>query len=297
MSNPIDFKSLAQKIAQEKDYAPLLPVLEKELLHYEILAALDEARLLDNLVFQGGTSLRLCYGSERFSEDLDFAGGTNFNSANMSSIKEVLEAAITNRYDVEVHVREPGKRVIEQISTTESTVLVDCWQIQVITSIRRPDIPQQRIKLEVAAVPAHTKSIRTLLVNYAELPFGYSNILIPVEEPEEIAADKLLALAMSTYTRYRDIWDLRWLTTRPRFDKILVKELLEKKTFDYHVDHHFHNTASDLVTRLPELVTGDAFIELMRRFLPIKTLEQTLEREQFRVQMISVLEELYASVL
>ncbi len=36
------------------------PVIEKELLHYDILYALDEARVLDNLVFQGGTSQRLC---------------------------------------------------------------------------------------------------------------------------------------------------------------------------------------------------------------------------------------------
>lgn len=47
------------------------PVIEKELLHYDILYALDEAWVLDNLVFQGGTSLRLCRESNRYSEYLD----------------------------------------------------------------------------------------------------------------------------------------------------------------------------------------------------------------------------------
>ena len=51
------------------------PVIEKEILHYDILFCLDQAGLLKDLVFQGGTCLRLCYGANRFSEDLDFAGG------------------------------------------------------------------------------------------------------------------------------------------------------------------------------------------------------------------------------
>jgi len=46
------------------------PVIEKELLHYDILFVLDKEKLLDKLTFQGGTSLRLCYGAVRFSEDL-----------------------------------------------------------------------------------------------------------------------------------------------------------------------------------------------------------------------------------
>lgn len=41
------------------------PVIEKELLHYDILFTLDKAGLLSALTFQGGTSLRLCYGLPR----------------------------------------------------------------------------------------------------------------------------------------------------------------------------------------------------------------------------------------
>ena len=55
------------------------PVIAKELLHYDILFALESENFLDSITFQGGTSLRLCYASPRYSEDLDFAGGWNFN--------------------------------------------------------------------------------------------------------------------------------------------------------------------------------------------------------------------------
>jgi len=297
MSKPIGFKALAERIAQEKGYAAIIPVLEKELLHYEVLAALDKARFLDSLVFQGGTSLRLCYGSERFSEDLDFAGGSGFDGGQMSGIKEVLESEIASRYDVEVHVKEPSRRVLEQKGIAQSSVQVDCWQIQVVTSQGRPDIPQQRIKLEVASVPAHTRSVRALLVNYEELPYGYSNILVPVEEPEEIAADKLLALAVSAHTRYRDIWDLRWLAARPQFARERLSGLLRKKVEDYHVAEGFQQVIAYFLPKLPGLVNSDEFLNLMRRFLPATTVQQTLGRELFRQHLAETLEELYIDAL
>ena len=45
----------------------------KEILHYDILAAMRRAGFLDRLAFHGGTALRLCCGAERLSEDLDFS--------------------------------------------------------------------------------------------------------------------------------------------------------------------------------------------------------------------------------
>jgi predicted nucleotidyltransferase component of viral defense system len=49
------------------DLAILRPVVEKELLHHDILRELGEAGLLAGLTFIGGTCLRACYGSERSS--------------------------------------------------------------------------------------------------------------------------------------------------------------------------------------------------------------------------------------
>ena len=49
--------------------------LIKEALHLHLLSALSEAGVLERVVFQGDTALRLCYGGERYSEDLDFVCG------------------------------------------------------------------------------------------------------------------------------------------------------------------------------------------------------------------------------
>src|SRR3954468_7063004 len=49
--------------------------LMKEAIHFHLLSALSEAGVLQHVVFQGGTALHLCYGGERYSEDLDFVCG------------------------------------------------------------------------------------------------------------------------------------------------------------------------------------------------------------------------------
>lgn len=67
----IDLEELAGEIASKVDGAGLTPVIEKEIVHYEIIRSLGRNGLLQDITFQGGTSLRLCYGSQRYSEDLD----------------------------------------------------------------------------------------------------------------------------------------------------------------------------------------------------------------------------------
>ena len=81
-----DFSELVALAMANPGLLALRPVVEKELLHYAIFQALDAEGLLKDLVFQGGTSLRLCRGSDWFSEDLDFAAGVKFWSESMQRL-------------------------------------------------------------------------------------------------------------------------------------------------------------------------------------------------------------------
>jgi len=47
-------------------------LIKLEKFEIEVLEYLNSGKFLDNLVFVGGTMLRLCYGLNRFSNDLDF---------------------------------------------------------------------------------------------------------------------------------------------------------------------------------------------------------------------------------
>ncbi len=67
------FDKTVQSVLENNTQLKILrPVVEKEILHHDILWALNNAGLLKNLTFIGGTCLRDCYGSARLSEDLDF---------------------------------------------------------------------------------------------------------------------------------------------------------------------------------------------------------------------------------
>ena len=47
-------------------------LVKQEQFEIEVLDKLNSKRFLECLVFGGGTMLRLCYGLNRFSVDLDF---------------------------------------------------------------------------------------------------------------------------------------------------------------------------------------------------------------------------------
>ena len=102
--------------------------------------------------FQGGTALRLCYGAQRFSEDLDFVGGHGLASQQLMAMKECIEHYIGKRYDLEVTVKAPA----ELKNQPEFQGLkIDKWQIAIVTAPEQKHLPKQRIKLEVVnAIPA-----------------------------------------------------------------------------------------------------------------------------------------------
>ncbi|MFD2882708.1 nucleotidyl transferase AbiEii/AbiGii toxin family protein [Pseudomonas lini] len=70
----------AEALKNKQDLAPLRVVVEKELLHHDIMLALSSAGMLAKLTFIGDTCLRACYGSNRLSEDLDFYRWCRFQS-------------------------------------------------------------------------------------------------------------------------------------------------------------------------------------------------------------------------
>ena len=63
-------------VGRTPELRPYADSVIKELMHHHILRALNDVGLFWHLTFIGGTCLRLCHGCARFSEDLDFRGGS-----------------------------------------------------------------------------------------------------------------------------------------------------------------------------------------------------------------------------
>ena len=289
----IDQENLAQlvnKAMQVENVSHMRSVIEKELLHYDILFALEKGGLLDKLTFQGGTSLRLCYGGNRFSEDLDFAGGKDFSSAMLADMKHCIEKYIGERYGLEVTVKEP--KDLKQ-DPKYSELSIDKWQIAVVTSPERKDLPKQKIKVEVANIPAYTREPQPLQINYDFLPDGYSDTLILTESLDEVMADKIISLPATTrYVRHRDIWDLAWLQQQ---GATLNMDLVKNKVSDYKLEH-FNKMLDNFLDRLPGIVSSEAFIAEMKRFLPTDVFDRTLAQDKFQVYLQNMLAKLFKTV-
>jgi predicted nucleotidyltransferase component of viral defense system len=288
-ANQENFNYLVERALEESGGLGNKPVIEKELLHYDILFALDQAGMLDDIVFQGGTSLRLCYGSGRYSEGLDFAGGYDFNSKTLSKMKDVIEKYIGDRYGLEITVKEP-KSLREDPKYAE--LRIDKWQIAIVTAPEQKNIAKQRIKLEIANIPAHTKVPLPLKQNYHFLPDGYRDTLIYVESLEEVMADKIISLpATQRYVRHRDIWDLMWLQQE---GATINKELIEKKIIDYKIEG-FMDMLDARISSIERIVNGSDFDQEMKRFLRQEAYDRTLGKDKFREFLIANLVGLLSS--
>jgi hypothetical protein len=281
-----DFNDLVDLAMANPALSAMRPVVEKELLHYEIFQALDAEGLLKGLAFQGGTSLRLCRGSNRFSEDLDFAGGKAFSADSMQRIKECVEKRIGERFGLKVTVNNKPAKVGED---GIKHVRVDKWWISIETSPENPAMPRQKIKLEIANIPAYTRELVPLRANYDFLD-GMPAVLVNAESLDEIMADKVLAFPTSLLDnqgqpvrpdsakiRHRDIWDLAWMATR---GAKLVPELVIAKIQDYGVVG-YPGLLTAAIERIPQIVKSSEFKAQMTRFVDSSTVARTLATDGY----------------
>lgn len=262
-----DLLALAGRYATQRR-VPVATII-KEILHYEILFALNQSGAAALLTFQGGTSLRLCYQGNRYSEDLDFVGGADFDPAEMAPFSDMLQREIGEAYGLEVDVSPPKSR--ERLDAdgqpaAPEEVAVARWRARV--QIPQPDPSagqRQIIHIEVASVPAHTRDLMPVAVNYDHLPGPLRQMLVVVETLPEILADKLVALGARPYLKARDVWDLKFLRDRA---VALDPALVAAKLADYRLSSAaFRQT---LQARVDHLASPDAettFIREMSRFV------------------------------
>lgn len=274
MSTPFDLQRfVTDVITAQPQYSGLRPTVEKELLHYEILSALSSENLLSDLVFQGGTCLRMIHQSARLSEDLDFVGGTDFDYTKLTAIKECLQDHIGTRYGVRVNVSEPAPDKL-----TGDGIMVGRWKVSVETQGEDRSAPWQKIKLEVANVPSYTRETRPIRLNYPEVPGGFGTVLINCESLNEILADKYVALTCRRALKARDIWDIAWLRQR---NVVVDTDLVARKFQDYRESGSLADRLGVRMAALPAFIKGPVFEQEMRRFLLPKSVEETLDKPGF----------------
>jgi len=261
------------------DLVTLRPVVEKELLHHDILREMSEAGLLKGLTFIGGTCLRACYGSARLSEDLDFTGGVDLRRSDLVDLGRILTDKLETRYGLPVRVSEPVKT--EGRGST--------WKLSVETRATHKHLPAQRIHLDLCAIPSHEPR-PMMLRNIYGVELGTAGLILQAQSREEILADKLIALAFrENRVKNRDLWDIAWLTQQ---GVELPARLIPLKIRDHQRDTGdfeklLRGRLADLKAK-PEMRVD--FIKETRRFLPAATV-RGLETPDYWTYLTQVFDE------
>jgi hypothetical protein len=271
---------VSEALRSRSDLATLRPVVEKEILHHDILREMGAAGLLAGLTFIGGTCLRACYGSPRLSEDLDFTGGIDFSKRHLADLARVLPASIQARYNLPVRISEPV-RTDGKVST---------WKLTIETRPGNCHLPAQRIHLDICAIPSHDPR-PLMLRNLYGLDLGTSGLILQAQSREEILADKIIALAFREgRVKNRDLWDIAWLVQR---GIVLPVNLIALKINDHQ--RSACEFRSLLETRVASLDSDpqvrEDFLKEMGRFLPASTVRETLERPEWWVYLTDVVAE------
>ena len=265
------FDELVDQALQNKpELSPRRVVVEKELLHRDILRVLSTAGLLAHLTFIGGTCLRACYGSNRLSEDLDFTGGADFTRKQLATMASVLVESLNNKFGLEIKVSEPVRE--------EGNV--DTWKIKVQTRPERRDIPAQRINIDVCAIPSYQARPMILLDLYG-VEMGTSGLILQAQSREEIFADKLVAFALRVNRlKNRDLWDIAWLHQHHVKPAL---ELIENKLRDHHAqtDDYLDAFASRTASLKNDPAVAIEFRKEMNRFLPNQIVRETVQSGDF----------------
>ena len=269
-------KLVAEALRSDNGAPHIRPVVEKELLHHDVLREMSKAGLLKRMTFMGGTCLRACYGAQRLSEDLDFTGGEDFQRSDLEELSQVIISRLHEKYDLDVSVSEPRRE-----SGNTST-----WKIRIITQPERKHLPSQKINIDIRAIPSHQPRPMTLTNHYG-VEMGTSGLIIQCESREEIILDKVVAFALRpNRIKNRDLWDIAWLKQQNVVNPIALSD---KKIRDHK------RTKEEMINRLEsrcEELTSDASLEMsfhdeLMRFLPLDLADRTVRKPGFWSYIVS----------
>lgn len=274
-----------EALKNQPNLSPLKIVVEKELLHHDILRILSHNNLLANLTFIGGTCLRCCYGGVRLSEDLDFTGGSDFTRDGLSTMSHLLVENLNDKYGLLVKVGEPVK----------DKKNVDTWKIKVETRPRHKHLSAQRINIDICSVPSYEKR-PMMLLNLYGVEMGTSGLIIQAQSREEIYADKLIAFGLRpNRLKYRDLWDIAWLHQqglKPRIE--LIPNKLRDRNYTVGYFLRLFNNRKQLLIENGNIALE--FKQEMHRFLSIEQIAEVIEKDNLWEFITYLIEDLGSQI-
>jgi predicted nucleotidyltransferase component of viral defense system len=225
-----------------------------------------------NLVFQGGTALRWCYGGGRFSEDLDFVF-----SCPLKTVDVILGKALKGAEREMVPHFGPGRLLTDhKKSRSGARELMATWQpdagrrriaVKLEFEPLAPDISLDTVPLVLSSLPAVA-----YLITAGEFRIPRPNSVLVAETTAEILSDKVRALLERSYLKGRDLYDVWYLTAMlgTTVDRHLVERKLRAYSWPFVAVRKLAYFIEPDETGRSEIAT--AIRQDLERFLPAEVM-------------------------
>jgi len=170
------------------------------------LAALSRGDFFKKAAFQGGTCLRIFYGLERFSEDLDFVlKSPNRQFSFKPYVRNMAMEFESYGYRLEVSDRSKAEDTVKKCFLKDDSLgkVLNLTHLKGVTNARKI-----RIKLEVDTNPPAGSGFAN---KFLDFPFPFA---VTLQDMHSLFAGKSHALLCREYIKGRDWYDFIWYTSR-----------------------------------------------------------------------------------
>jgi hypothetical protein len=186
----------------------------REILQELALLGLWRAKFFDKAAFYGGTALRILYGLDRFSEDLDFSLLHPMPDFKLERYSDALERELA-AFGFEVRVEQKGKAVETPVQSaflkadTANELLVIQAGEHILRQIPSGQVTKIKIEVDTDPPPGFATENRFLLL---PIPFSVRSYQLP-----DLFAGKMHAVLCRRWknrVKGRDWYDLVWYCAR-----------------------------------------------------------------------------------
>ena len=231
----------------------------KEVMQEITLCALSKAGFFDVAAFYGGTALRIFYGLDRFSEDLDFSLMTKNQDFDLSTYVPTLKLLVQSfglNVDVEIKHKTLDS-AIQSAFLKGDTIeqFLSFYPNDLVTGINKNE--KVKIKFEIDTMPA---GLATYETKYRLLPMPYS---IKLYDEASLFSGKIHAVICRSWksrVKGRDLYDyVFYLTRNTRFNlEHLREKLMESHIISQEDKFDVDFVKALLVTRFNEIDFNNA---------------------------------------
>ncbi|MBN2242360.1 MAG: nucleotidyl transferase AbiEii/AbiGii toxin family protein [Acidobacteria bacterium] len=200
---------ILQALAEKLDEYPIASALDQEnvlqeIVQQGILATLSRAGLFSKAqaVFHGGTCLRLIYGMNRFSEDLDFfLKQPNPDFSWREYLEQVARDGKAEGFDYSVPFKGDDKTAVKK-----AFLRTDSFGGDPASILPYPRDPRKliKVKLEVDVNPPPGSRFETRYLAFPQIA------AVTTQSLESGFAMKIGAMLCRTYVKGRDWYDFTW---------------------------------------------------------------------------------------